>query len=106
MGRRLDGGLRLAVSASGGVLTSGGGGGRGEVLLTYHVSPPGRGAGAYVGGGLAGELRSKEAHALLVALIGFEMRPWNGGGLFVEAGVGGGARFLVGYRAIRLARRR
>lgn len=107
VGRRFGGGLRLAVTASGGVETTGGAGvGRAEALLTYHVSLPGRGPGAYLGGGVAGELRSDGGHGLLVALLGLETRPWSGGGLFAEIGVGGGARIVVGYRVIRLTRRR
>jgi len=112
LGAGLGAGLRLARGLRVSATTSAGGGeggarGRGEALVTYHVSPPRRGGvGIYVGGGLAGELWDGGARGLAVLLAGIEARPWNGGGWFVEVGVGGGARLAAGYRLIRLARRR
>jgi hypothetical protein len=85
----------------------GGAAGRGEALLTYHVSPPRQGGvGVYAGAGIAGEVHAGEVRGLIVALIGVEARPWSGGSWFVEAGVGGGGRVVAGYRMIRLAPRR
>ena len=106
-GWRVGRGLRLATTVSAGALTSGGAVGRGEALLAYHVSPPRRGGvGVYVGAGVAGEMHRGDVRGLIAALIGVEARPWNGGGWFLEAGMGGGVRVAAGYRLIRLARRR
>jgi hypothetical protein len=106
-GLRVGRGLRVAATLSGGVTTPGGPAGRGEALLTYHVSRPREGGvGVYAGAGVAGEVLGGDVHGLVVALLGVEARPWSGGGWFVEGGVGGGARLAAGYRLIRLAPRR
>jgi len=106
-GLRLGRGLRVGATLSAGALTSGGAAGRGEALLAYHVSPPRQGGvGVYAAAGVAGEVHGGETRGLIVALIGVEARPWNGGGWFGEGGVGGGVRVAAGYRLIRLAPRR
>ncbi len=106
-GVRFPRGLRLSATAGPGWLTPDRLAGRGEVLLAYHLYPlrPSR-PGWYVAGGIAGEMASGDVRGLLVALLGVEARPWRGGGLFAELGVGGGLRLAAGYRAIRLTRRR
>lgn len=105
---RLGRGLRIGATLSGGAPTPGGAAaGRGEALLAYHVSPPREGGvGVYAGAGVAGEVHDGDIRGLLVALLGLEARPWSGGGLFLEAGVGGGVRLAAGYRVIRLTPRR
>ena len=78
-----------------------------ELLVAYHVSTPRPGGvGAYAAAGLATELSRGDARALAVALLGVEGRPWSGGGLFAELGIGGGFRVAAGYRMIRLRPRR
>jgi hypothetical protein len=105
-GLRVGRGLRLGATVAGGWMAPGVVAGRTEVMVTYHLYPtrPGR-AGWYVGGGLAAELARGRARGLVLALVGVEARPWRGGGLFAEVGVGGGARVAAGYRTVRLARR-
>jgi len=106
-GMRVGGGLRGAATASLGAVSSGGAGGRGEALVTSHLPPPQRGGvGLYLGGGLAGEARDGRIRGFAVVLLGVEAHPWTGGGWFAEAGAGGGVRLLIGYRLVRVARRR
>jgi len=106
-GLRIQGGLRVAVTASAGWLAPDTWAGRGEVVAAYHLpSVRPRSPGLYIGGGVAGEAWSGDVRGMILALIGIEQRPRAGGGWFGEIGVGGGVRFAVGYRVIRLARRR
>jgi hypothetical protein len=106
-GIRVGRGLRLAATMSGGWMAPDVMAGRSEVMVVYHLYParPTR-AGWYVGGGLAAELARGRGRGLVQALLGVEARPWRGGGLFAEVGVGGGVRIAAGYRTVRLARRR
>jgi hypothetical protein len=105
-GLRAGRGLRVAATVSLGGVSTGGVAGRGEALITYHLTPPQRGGvGLYLGGGLAGEARNGSVRGFAVVLVGAEARPWNGGGWFAEAGIGGGVRLLIGYRLVRLPRR-
>ena len=105
-GLRLGRGLRLGATAGAGWMAPDVWVGRTEVVVAYHLYPvrPGR-AGWYLGGGVAAELARGRVRGLVLALLGVEARPWRGGGLFAEVGVGGGVRVAAGYRLIRLQRR-
>ena len=106
-GLRFGRGLRLGTTASAGRMTPGVWLGRAELVVAYHLYPmrPLR-AGWYVGGGVAAELARGQVGGRVQALLGVEARPWRGGGVFAEIGVGGGVRVAAGYRLIRLPRRR
>lgn len=105
-GLRLGRGLRLAATVTPGWRAPDGWGGRGEAKLAYHLYPPRpTGVGWYLAGGLAGEIDADGTRGFALVLLGVEVRPWRGGGLFAELGVGGGGRVAAGYRAVRLRRR-
>ena len=103
-GIRLGRGLRVAATAGPGWIAPDQWGGRGEVIVAYHLYPtrPG-GAGWYLGGGVAGDLADGRLRGLMLLLLGVELHAWRGGGLFAEVGVGGGVRLAAGYRIIKLA---
>jgi hypothetical protein len=103
---RFGRGLRVGATLSSGWLAPNEWAGRGEALVAYHLYPvrPG-GAGWYLAGGVAAELVGGQVRGLVQVLLGVEARPWRGGGLFAEVGVGGGVRVAAGYRLIRLPRR-
>jgi hypothetical protein len=88
-GMRFGRGLRVGATLSSGWLAPDAWAGRGEALVAYHLYPvrPG-GAGWYLAGGVAAELVRGQVRGLVQALLGVEARPWRGGGLFAEVGVG------------------
>ena len=104
-GLRFGRGMRAALTLASGWVAPDAAVGRAEATLAYHLFPqrPGR-AGWYLGAGVAAELARGHVRGLVLALLGVEARPWRGGGVFAEFGVGGGLRVAVGYRSIRLAR--
>lgn len=90
--------LRLSVVASGGVAGQRAAV-RGEALVTVPADPTRTaGVGVYAGGGIAAMGTANGRSAYLVLLVGLERAPGAAGGWFVEAGLGGGARLLLGYR--------
>lgn len=101
------GGLTFAARPGGGarihlLLAAGDGSGRsvarGELVGHLLLTPAGSGGvGLY---GLAGVAATsgRRARGDLVLGLGMETRPNGGWGVAVEAGVGGGVRFLVGVR--------
>lgn len=71
---------------------------RGEVLGHFLLSPAKRsGAGFYFAGGVAA-VGGPVERGYLVLTIGVEQHPGAGAGWVAEAGIGGGARVLLGYR--------
>jgi hypothetical protein len=105
-GLRFGRGLRAALLVGGGWSEPGRAAGRGELLATFHLTPFRRAAPAvYGGGGVAAQV-ADSLRGYVVLLLGLEARPAAGGGWFAEAGVGGGVRLALGYRAIRYAGRR
>ena len=89
--------IRFAPTAGGGV-ADGDAAGRGELLGHFLLNPAGtRGAGPYVGGGIAGVVGPVD-DGYLVLLVGVEAKPGAGSGWAVELGVGGGVRIALGYR--------
>jgi hypothetical protein len=105
-GLRFGRGLRAALAVSGGWLEPGRGAGRGELLATFHLTPFRRAGPAVYGGGGVAALAADSLRGYLVLLVGLEARPAGGGGWFAEAGIGGGVRLALGYRAITYAGRR
>jgi hypothetical protein len=95
--------VRTRVSATAGVGVSDGDAAfRGEVLGHFLLSPNQRnGPGFYFAGGVA-MVEGPVDQGYLVLTVGLEDRPGAGSGWAVEAGVGGGARVLLGYRWRRL----
>jgi hypothetical protein len=77
--------------------------GRGELLVHFLLSP-GRlhGVAVYGLGGIAGVVGRRDQGYLVLGL-GLEQAPGAGSGWVVEAGVGGGARILAGWRWRRLS---
>ncbi len=105
-GLRFGRGLRAALVVSGGWLEPGRAGGRAELLATFHLAPFRRAGSTVYGGGGVAALAADSLRGYLVLLIGLEARPAAGGGWFAEAGIGGGVRLALGYRAISYAARR
>jgi hypothetical protein len=71
---------------------------RGELLAHFLLNPEKRqGAGFYLAGGAAAA-KDSSTTGYLVLTIGVEERPAAASGWNLEAGVGGGARFALGYR--------
>ncbi|MBL8977061.1 MAG: hypothetical protein JNM53_01495 [Gemmatimonadetes bacterium] len=94
---RPGGGARIQVLLAAGDL-SGRAVGRGELVAHLLLTPAGRGGiGLYGLAGVAGTT-GRRARGDLVLGLGVETRPHGNWGVAVEAGVGGGARFLVGVR--------
>ena len=89
---------RIALYAGGGSTSDAAGVGRAELVGHFLLNPRSLGTEFYAGGGLAGVFRSGAADGYIVLLVGLETRPGGPGGLFVEAGLGGGARVSAGYR--------
>lgn len=89
---------RVGLYAGGGVTGDGNGVGRAELVGQFLLNPRTTQLGVYAGGGLAGVFASGADNGYLVLMVGVESRPGGRGGWFVEAGVGGGARFAAGYR--------
>jgi hypothetical protein len=108
LGLRAGFGTRVSLSGTGGWLEAAGAAGRIEGLITYHLFTPGRPRPALYGGTGVGVTATEGAvRGHLVVVLGLESRA-QGGGWFVETGVGGGVRMVLGYRVTRWrpARRR
>lgn len=72
--------------------------GRVELTGQFLLSPfDTTGAGLYAGGGAGAEF-SDDSRGVVIVLLGIEGTPGAGSGWFAEAGLGGGARFSVGWR--------
>ena len=96
--------VRLALTVGAGV-ADGDAAGRGELLTHFLLNPAARrGAGAYLGGGMAGVTGPVDEGYVLL-LIGLESGPGAGSGWAIELGVGGGLRVAAGYRWRRHPRR-
>lgn len=89
---------RLGLYAGAGVTGDGDAAGRAELVGQFLLSPRSTHVGLYAGGGIAGVFAPGADNGFIVLMIGAELRPGGGGGWFVEAGVGGGARLAAGYR--------
>lgn len=78
--------------------------GRGELALHYLLAPGRQSGWSFYGyGGLAGVTAGGGRRgAFLLLGLGLESAPGRPSGLTFEAGVGGGARLLVGWRLRRL----
>jgi hypothetical protein len=105
-GLRFGRGLRAALGVSGGWIEPGRAAGRAELLATFHLAPFSRAGPTVYGGGGVAALAADSLRGYLVLLVGLEARPAAGGGWFAEAGVGGGMRLAIGYRAISYVARR
>lgn len=90
--------MRIGLYAGGGVTGEGDGVGRAELLGQFLLNPYSERLGWYAGGGVAGVFASGADNGFLVLMVGVESRPGGRGGWFLEAGIGGGARFAAGYR--------
>jgi hypothetical protein len=84
----------LAVGVLGGSV-----GARGEFVYHFLLDPRKRqGSAVYGGGGLTAQLAGGRVTPFVLLVVGAENAPGGAGGSFVEVGVGGGLRFVVGYR--------
>jgi len=94
---RPGGKARIALAIGAGSL-AGRLSGRSELMAHFLLSPGRRsGVGVYGLGGFAGVIGPRDQGYLVMGL-GLERAPGAGSGWVVEAGVGGGARLLVGWR--------
>jgi hypothetical protein len=74
-------------------------GGRGELVLSYHLAPyRRRGIAPYAGGGVAVQATADDVAEYVVLLIGVESAPVRRTGWFAEVGVAGGVRAVAGVR--------
>jgi hypothetical protein len=72
--------------------------GRGELLGHFLLDPDeSRGAGLYLGAGVAG-VEGAVSRGYLVLTLGLESRPAVSSGWALEAGIGGGFRVNLSYR--------
>ncbi len=96
-GRRVSERTRLAVTLAAGAVGNSFAP-RAELLAHFMLNPGSRSQpGVYVGGGVA--YRGGPAdQGLLVFTLGLEAHPGAPAGWAIEAGVGGGARIVAGYR--------
>ncbi|MBI3983048.1 MAG: hypothetical protein HY337_09060 [Gemmatimonadetes bacterium] len=81
---------------------------RAELWAGYHLDPArGRGPALYGGAGAALVANgasggvSRDVAGFLTVFVGLDSRPAARHGWFLEAGVGGGGRVVVGYRFSR-----
>jgi len=82
-----------------GLLDGDGMGARGDFVYHFLLDPRKRqGSALYGGGGLTAQLTGGRVTPYVLLVVGAENAPGGAGGSFVELGVGGGVRFLVGYR--------
>jgi hypothetical protein len=89
--------MRLAITASAGDL-EGEIGGRGTLVVTYHLYPfRRRGVAPYAGGGVS-VLAASGTREYLVLLLGIEQGPASPRGWFVEVGLTGGLVLSAGVR--------
>ncbi len=91
---------RVGLALAGGATEGGSAAARAELAWHFLLDPARRrGAGLYAGGGLA--LTAVERDVVrprIQVTLGVDIAPGGSGGLFVEAGVGGGARLAAGLR--------
>lgn len=73
--------------------------GRGELLLGYYLNPQARsGLSPYAVGGAALEVTGAGHQGFVVLAVGVESAPAEKLGWFLEAGIGGGLRGMLGLR--------
>ena len=73
--------------------------GRGELVLSYHLSPyRRRGLAPYAGGGIAVQVHDGDTAEYIVLLLGVESAPMRRTGWFAEVGFAGGVRVVGGFR--------
>ena len=101
-GGRTRVGLSIAVGDVQGAL-----GGRGDILLSYHLLPyRRRGVTPYAGGGVSVVATSDQTAEYLVIMVGVEATPGRSSGWFIEGGLGGGVLINAGMRLRFRSRRR
>jgi hypothetical protein len=89
---------RLGVGATGGI-EEGEFAVRIEVTASYHLNPYARrGVAPYLTGGAAIQTSGIGTRQYLMVALGFEATPGGRRGMFVEVGVGGGVRGMIGLR--------
>jgi hypothetical protein len=98
--REVRGRSRVGLALLGGAAEDGRAAGRAELVWHFQLDPARRsGWGLYGGGGLAaGIVEDDRVKPWIQAVIGAESRPGGRGGLFLEAGFGGGVRVAAGWR--------
>ena len=90
---------RWQIALSGGARTGAGWGMRGDLAWHFLLDPgKPRGGSVYGGGGISVLTADGRVTPYLLLVLGAERAPGGRGGLFVEVGVGGGARLSLGYR--------
>jgi hypothetical protein len=73
--------------------------GRADVAWHFLLDPAKRqGSAIYGGGGLSVQAGAGKVKPYVLLVLGAENAPGGRGGSYVEIGVGGGVRALVGYR--------
>ena len=91
---------RAGIAIATGTAEGGRAAGRAELTAHFLLDPDRRrGAAVYGGGGLALTMVERDrARAWVQLALGVEWNPAGNGGVFLEAGVGGGARLAAGCR--------
>jgi hypothetical protein len=90
---------RWQLVFSGGARNGAGWGMRGDLAWHFLLDPSKpRGGSVYGGGGISVLAADGRVTPFLLLVLGAESAPGGGRGLFVEVGVGGGARLSLGLR--------
>lgn len=90
---------RVLATVALGTLGHAGVAGRADLAWHFLLDPRKRqGSAAYGGGGLSVQAGAREVKPYVLVVLGAENAPGGAGGSYVEVGVGGGVRVVIGYR--------
>jgi hypothetical protein len=90
---------RVLASVVLGALGGTGVAGRADIAWHFLLDPRKRqGSAVYGGGGLSVQAGAGQVKPYVLLVLGAENAPGGSGGSYVEVGVGGGVRAVIGYR--------
>jgi len=90
---------RFAPAIALGAFGDGRFGARADLAYQFLLDPAkASGTAVYGGGGVTAVVRGGHVSPYLLLVLGLEGAPGGRGGMFMEMGVGGGARLAIGYR--------
>lgn len=90
---------RVLATVAVGALGRAGVAGRADLAWHFLLDPRKRqGSAVYGGGGLSVEAGAGHVKPYVLLVLGAENAPGGAGGSYIEVGVGGGVRAVIGYR--------
>ena len=90
---------RVLATVVMGMMRGAGMAGRADVAWHFLLDPRKRqGSAVYGGGGLSVQAGAGQVKPYVLVVLGAENAPGGSGGSYVEVGVGGGVRAVIGYR--------